>query len=69
MEPEMRALGSVGLREQLKLNEKCKMVYLRFARLKPHDVYGLGLKRDQFCGRCEPPTRIDPPSRVLQRMP
>jgi hypothetical protein len=41
-------------REQLKLNEKYKMVYLRFAGLKPHDVYRVDLKRDQFCDRCEP---------------
>jgi hypothetical protein len=56
-------------REQLKLKEKYKMVYLRFAGLKPHDVYKVGLKRDQFCDRCESPTRINPPRRVLQRMP
>jgi hypothetical protein len=55
--------------KQLKLNEKYKMVYLRFAGLKPHDVYKVGLKRDQFCDRCESPMRINPPRRVLQRMP
>ena len=55
-------------REQLKWNEKYKMVYLRFAGLKPHDVHRR-LKLDQFCDRSEPRTRINPPRRVLQRMP
>jgi len=31
-------------REQLKLNEKYKIVYLRFAGLKPHHVYRVGLR-------------------------
>lgn len=31
-------------REQLKLNEKYKMVYLRFAGLKPNHVYRAGLR-------------------------
>jgi hypothetical protein len=43
-QPWARAVPRGFRRGELKLNEKCKMVYSRFTGLKPNHIYRVGLR-------------------------